>query len=182
MMLDILAKMLAWPAVTNWLIRRAHRTPYFHLTGDDGGVYMERYWLFNPPNSDGSGRRWGEWVLSARLHCIMRGDQGEYLHDHPWNARTFILQGWYQERRLEHNDSRHVIRIWTRVAGDTVRLKFGEYHHIDAVSPDGVWTLFITWRKRGTWGFLVNGAKRPWRIHLGIDNNKKSAPGQSPTP
>jgi hypothetical protein len=31
-----------------------------------------------------------------------------------------------------------------------------------------VWTLFITWRYQGTWGFDVDGSKVPWREYLGI--------------
>jgi hypothetical protein len=171
----MLARFFARPAVTDWLIRRAMRTPYFHITSADGqDVYMERYWLFNPypPNSDGAGRRWGDWMPSVRLHKIMREDQDRHMHDHPWNARTFILRGWYREER-----ERRVCGMsnWTptypvlREPGDTARLNFGEYHRIVQVSEGGVWTLFITWRKRGTWGFLVDGKKVPWRAYLGID-------------
>jgi hypothetical protein len=50
-----------------------------------------------------------------------------------------------------------------RLPGDTATIKFGEYHSIDYVSKGGVYTMFITWDYRGTWGFLVNGKKVPWR-------------------
>lgn len=36
----------AFRAFGDWCIRRAQRTPYFHLYQDDGRLYMERYWLF----------------------------------------------------------------------------------------------------------------------------------------
>lgn len=174
--MSILSKLLARPAVADWLIRRAQRTPYFHLVGADGTVYMERYWLFNPypPKNDGAGRRWGDWLPSVRLHKIMREDLDPHMHDHPWNARTFILRGWYEELRREVIEGErldHVIDVLrVRRPSDTARLRFGEYHRITEVSPGGVWTLFITWRKRGTWGFLVNGRKVPWREYLGVDN------------
>jgi hypothetical protein len=32
----------------------------------------------------------------------------------------------------------------------------------------GATTLFITGKYRGTWGFLVDGVKVPWREYLGI--------------
>jgi hypothetical protein len=160
----MLAKFLARRAVVAWLIRRAERTPYTHLVDPDGSVYMRRYWLFNPyePHSDGRGRRWGDWLPSIRLHHIMREDRDAHLHDHPWNARTFILRGWYHEIRYEpHADRYHI-----RQAGTTATLQHGRYHRIAQVSPGGVWTLFITYRYRGTWGFLVNGRKVAWREYL----------------
>jgi hypothetical protein len=174
-MINVLGRFLARPAVVDWLIRRATSTPYFHLTGPDGTVYMERYWLFNPypAKSDGARRRWGNWLPSVRLHRIMRPDSDLHLHDHPWNARTFILRGWYREERPWG-----IAGAWVptypvvRNKGDTATLRFGEYHRIDEVSPGGVWTLFITWRHRGTWGFLVAGHKVPWREYLGIEEEK----------
>jgi hypothetical protein len=165
-----LAWFLARPAVVDWLIRRAKRTPYVHITSRDGTeVYMERYWLFNPyeTGSEGGARRW-KWLPSIRLHRIMRHDHDRHMHDHPWNARTFILRGWYHEvRQLPvryPEDGRYIIRR----AGDTAALRFGEYHRITAVPPDGVWTLFVTGKKRGTWGFLVDGRKVQWRTYLGL--------------
>lgn len=158
MLLNLLAKILARPAVTDWLIRRARRTPYTSIV-KKGELYMERYWLFNPfqPQNDGAGRRWGEWVPSIRLQWILRPDVGPYPHDHPWNARTFILRGWYRDVRKGQS--------CLRTAGTTATLRFGEFHHIAEVAPGGVWTLFVTYRKRGTWGFQVDGVKVPWREH-----------------
>lgn len=70
------ARIASRPAVTAWLIRRAQRTPYVHITGPDGSVYMERYWLFNayPPESSGK-RPWWEFPISIRLHRILRADK-----------------------------------------------------------------------------------------------------------
>lgn len=173
-MLALLAKLLARPRVTDWLIRRALRTPYTHIGATDGqGDYMRRFWLFNPYPANSSGN--SNWFpISIRLHHIRRPDQDHDLHDHPWNAHTFILRGSYVEVRPPDIDEQHV-RVWIngpsrhhRVAGDTVALKFGEYHRIVEVSDGGVWTLFVTGKYRGTWGFLVNGTKVPWRQYLGL--------------
>jgi len=175
-MLKLIAKLIARPAVANWLIRRAQRTPYFHIASEGGDeVYMYRWWLFNayPHGNDGAGRRYGDWLPSFRIHRIMREDRDRHMHDHPWNARTFILRGWYNEERqfdppwMFHDDARNTIH---RKAGDTAQLHFGEFHRIKEVSEGGAWTLFITWKKRGTWGFRVNGRKVPWRDYLGIND------------
>lgn len=166
-MMALIAKLLAKPAVANWLIRRAARTPYTHIE-KNGDVYMERYWLFNPYPVDSSGK--GNWFpISIRLHHIRRPDQDRHLHDHPWNARTFILRGWYREVK-PLADCQPDYKV-ARSAGETATLKFGEYHAITEISEGGVWTLFVTGKYRGTWGFLVDGAKVQWRTYLGIDQD-----------
>lgn len=147
-----------------------------HITGPDGSVYMERYWLFNPYPANSSGKRaWWKFPISIRLHRIMRPDGDRHLHDHPWNARTFILRGWYVEKRpctptpeYDYTDD-----FYQRKAGDTAALNFGEYHRITQVSDGGVWTLFVTGKYRGTWGFDVDGVKVPWRRYLGLEDAAK---------
>lgn len=189
----ILAYVATRKRVFVWLLRRAFRTPYSHITSADGtDVYMRRFWLFNPYSVE-TGERQGEWAKrswwremlpSVRLHHIMRADQDRHLHDHPWNARTIILKGWYEEERYVDESPRGAVKreanaqkpahlrfgysttSETRIAGYTGRLLFGQYHRITQVPRDGVWTLFITWRKRGSWGFDVDGHKVPWKQYL----------------
>ncbi|MDU8501042.1 hypothetical protein RYB01_17895 [Pseudomonas syringae] len=181
----LLAKLLARPAIAAWLINRAQRTPYLHIRSADGQeVYMGRWWLFNAYDRETHlGRmRWCPW--SIRVHHIMRPDADRDLHDHPWDARTVILRGRYTEERLEQHqiaellnkdaDLRWVPGLETRrlvnrhrKAGDTAQLNHGEYHRIDEVSHGGVYTLFITSRWKGDWGFLVNGVKVAWREYTG---------------
>lgn len=154
----LLAFILSRRPIAAYLIRRAQRTPYFHLP-----AYMERWWLFNAYDSDPSlsaeQRRAAirfPRLPSIRIHHILRADDADHLHDHPWAARTIILAGWYVERR-----QRAQRRVMAR--GATGRIDHGSYHHIEAVSDGGVWTLFLTWDYLGTWGFLVDGQKVPWR-------------------
>ncbi|UZE30273.1 hypothetical protein [Pseudomonas asplenii] len=187
----LVAKLLARPAVSAWLIARAQRTPYQHIMSADGAeMYMGRWWLFNPYSrkSHKPALWWCPW--SFRVHHIMRPDEDRDLHDHPWDARTIILRGWYTEQRLLKADDPAVHQLLIKVAdlrqsfdaafqateyidrrqGDTARLKHGEYHRIDQISPGGVYTLFITSKWRGDWGFLVNGVKVPWRKYSGVED------------
>jgi hypothetical protein len=183
----IIAKVIARPAIAEWLIARAKLTPYQHIMSADGTeMYMGRWWLFNPYSRETHKPAlwWCPW--SFRIHHIMRPDEDRDLHDHPWNARTIILSGWYTEERLEpastadwlsdrptlllQDDEIYKVTMQTRNPGDTARLNHGEYHRIDQVSPGGVITLFITSKWRGDWGFLVNGVKVPWRTYTGTDN------------
>lgn len=184
----LLAKLLARPAVADWLIARAQRTPYQHIMSADGqDTYMGRWWLFNPYHREThiGKHAWFPW--SIRIHHILRPDADRELHDHPWNARTVILRGMYTEQRLLKagdpvltsllKDAAAKVGTWEngweateyidRRVGDTASLKHGEYHRIDSVSAGGVWTLFITSRWKGDWGFLVKGKKIDWRIYTG---------------
>ncbi len=175
----LFAKIVALPPIANNLIKRAQRTPYFHLTG-----YMDRWWLFNPYGNslgeDDASRhqpKYPGWP-SIRVHHILREDLARDMHDHPWDARTIILKGWYDEERLEpvvRMESvpfgcgegvvytRDEVVTHMRMPGDTATINHEDYHNIKAVSKGGVWTLFFTWEYKGTWGFLVDGKKVPWR-------------------
>ena len=164
-MSECLWKIVAWVVsrrpVASWLMRRAQRTPYLHIYSPDGSeVYMYRWWLFNPCDNDTRQCRYRWCPISIRVHRIMTPDNDRHLHDHPWNAQTIILDGWYTERRQFSNH--------TRIEGDTAPLRFGEYHQITDVSRTGATTLFITGKYRGTWGFLVDGIKIRYREYLGI--------------
>lgn len=164
--MKLIAKLLARPAIADWLIRRAMRTPYSDIV-KGGDLYMKRYWLFNAyPDTGASGadrKRW-QFPISIRIHHIVLPDQDRDMHDHPWNARTIILRGDYTELRLVDGLEKQFMRL----RGDTATLSFGEFHRITDISTGGVWTIFITGPYRGTWGFLVNGVKVQWRKYLGL--------------
>lgn len=138
------------------------KTPYTHIMHPKG-VYMERYWLFNPYQPESSGKH-NRFPISIRIHHICLPDDARDLHDHPWNARTIILKGGYIEQRLVNGNE---VVCFERLPGDTAKIKFGEYHTIEALADGGAWTVFITGKYRGTWGFLVNGAKVQWRKYTG---------------
>jgi hypothetical protein len=171
-----IARIVTIHAVTDWLIARGQRTPYRPITSRDGSdTYMVRLWLFNAYPNEGDTAGWERWqrswrrhVPSVRIHHILRADDDDHMHDHPWNARTIVLRGGYEEERpITRRDEARTVH-W-RARGYTGRLLFGQYHRISHVPPEGVWTLFTTWQKRGTWGFLVDGEKVPYRQYLGLD-------------
>ena len=169
------AYFIAKPGISAWLVDKSQATPYSHITSADGqSRYMGRWWLFNPYGKDANGEPTPariKWLPSIRVHHICRPDHDRHLHDHPWNARTIILKGWYRELRLfKFSEAYPPAELeLERKAGYTGRLLFGEYHRITEVSPGGVWTLFFTWKKLGKWGFLKDGVKVYWRTYLGLD-------------
>lgn len=170
---NTIARAAARPPVADWLIRRALRRPYSPII-KDGDLYMDRYWLFNPyPDTGASGadrQRW-QFPISIRIHHIMLPDQDLDMHDHPWNARTIILRGNYAEIRSVGGKAKQLLRL----RGDTAVLDFGEFHRITDISDGGVWTMFITGKYRGSWGFNVNGTKVPWRTYIGLPEKPPAA-------
>lgn len=173
----VVARIVSQPRIADWLIQRAMKTPYTHLPG-----YMNRYWLFNAyRKQDGQEITPIPWLPSIRIHHILRKDADRDMHDHPWDARSIILKGTYVERRLSERDFEMLEAVGgytpkgesiARLEGDTATLKFGEYHTITYVPKGGVWTLFITYGYKGTWGFLVGGKKVPWREYMAMHPDK----------
>lgn len=158
------ARVVSLSPIANYLIGKAQSTPYAHLDG-----YMDRFWLFNRYSEIGKHDVIPvkySWLPSVRIHHILREDYARDMHDHPWDARTIILKGDYDEDRMISYERMGDLE-WTQIKeyhrrkGDTATLNFGEYHNITRVSKGGVWTMFITYGYRGTWGFWVNGKKIP---------------------
>jgi hypothetical protein len=158
MIYNLIAKLLARPAIFKKILAYAKKTPYNNILSSDGTeVYMERYWVFNPTIGE---KRKYQWIpLSIRLNKINKPDNDRHLHDHPFNARTFILKGAYIEERLHG-------RIRSRMYGSTATLMYGEYHKITSVTNGGVYTLFVTGKYQGMWGFLVDGIKVNFRDYF----------------
>lgn len=183
--------MFAWVVsrerVSAYIIKRAMRTPYFHLP-----EYMNRYWLFNPYSKvDGVEVTPIKWLPSVRVHHILRRDNDRHLHDHPWDARTVVLKGFYAEERLSERDHEtlELVGGWKpereaflRLPGYTGPINHGEYHTITSVSDGGVWTLFITFGYKSTWGFLVDGKKVPWREYLDMNPDGPWSEQEKPKP
>ncbi|MNO96650.1 hypothetical protein D3C76_883290 [compost metagenome] len=143
------------------------KTPYFHIYHNDA-LYMGRWWLFNPQTADTPLKY--KWIpLSIRLHHICQPDAGRDLHDHPFNCRTFILKGGYEEYRFDHYnaDGGMTCKVFDRKPGDTATIKVGEYHRISEIRDGGAWTVFVTGPRISNWGFLVKGQKILSRMYRG---------------
>jgi hypothetical protein len=160
-----LAWLVATPPVREWLIRRAYRRPYLHI-----GDYMQRWWLMprlclkRLPDGSYFPHRWMPFAI--RVHRILREDADPYLHDHPFNWRTIILDGWYSEENVFGTFTEHH-------AGSTRAARAETFHRIDMVSPGGVWTLFIVGRRRNDWGFMTgNPARKIYYRHYHSPNQR----------
>lgn len=166
-------KFFKW--IAEELIARSLRTPYFHIYGKDGSLYMARYWLVKPS--------WWTLGCGARIHAIARPDRERHLHDHPWPFVTVILRGGYIEHRPlfrrfpESYQAEPTIAHW-RCPGAVLFRRARSRHRIDLPLAwqervDGprrfyrtAWTLFIFGPRAQTWGFYTAEGKVPWRRYL----------------
>lgn len=169
-------------AVRRLLLRRASKTPYFHLDG-----YMERFWLI--PKTAGL-------PLSARVHRILRSDDDSAMHDHPWWNWSFVLENGYHEVMpvpangvlpkgavmLEGNPHEPACVVH-RPPGSFVRRTTASRHRL--ILLDGpVLSVFAMGRKSAEWGFWVreDGAMKKihWKDYTPhTPGEPEPAPGQS---
>jgi hypothetical protein len=123
--------------------------------GADGDPYLDRLRILETP-----------W-LSVYLHHIHREDREADPHDHPWAFASLVLCGSYREavwpdktafgrRSVTRDRSRWSVRRTPRQAA----------HMITQVKGP-LWTLVVTGRDHGEWGFYRDRRYVPWREYLG---------------
>ena len=160
-----LAKLISIPAIARAIIHRAQKAPYSPILGrTHDRLYMDRWWLFNAYDKTPEGHSTPPrfpWLPSIRVHHICLPDDDDHEHDHPWDARTIILRGWYWEERKTNGLATRFMQ-----PGDTAPILAGQFHRIASISTGGVYTLFFTWKHMEDWGFWVDGAKENWRAYL----------------
>lgn len=165
--------------LASWLIARAQRTPYFHLHHADGSLYMERWWLVPFPVQGSAAAAgcyragWRQplvWLfqrlgIAVRVHHICTADLDREMHDHPWTWMSVVLRGWYREAlpisNSYHQDGDQFV-VGVRDTGSVGVRHFWQRHRVVDVSTGGAWTLFITFRKRQSWGFYTPQGKVWW--------------------
>lgn len=82
-------------------------------------------------------------LFNLYLHQLLRSDNDEALHDHPWWNLSIILRGYYMEVFKDYP-------VW-RNQGDWIFRRAKTPHRIVVLEP--CWTLFITGPKFREWGF-----------------------------
>jgi hypothetical protein len=162
--------------LVNWIIKRALRTPYFHLKDKaTGDTYMERWWLRQPPGhgSHSSTYEKGKSGVGVRVHHIMRSDEDRAFHDHPWWSISIILRGGYWEivpinqRQHRRLDLDYRKRVW-RGPGSIVFRSATDRHRLEIPEGGDAWSLFIMGPWQRDWGFHTRSGWVNWRKYLGI--------------
>lgn len=154
--------------LVEYLMRRATRTPYFHLHD-----YMNRWWLVpyvdNGTHSDhGCGPvTWRRPIaklmqrkgVAARVHEILRSDEAGVMHDHPWSYLTIILRGGYYEHTPDG------VKWYGR--GSVLWRPHGVRHRLELKDDQPATTLFITGTRQSHWGFHTKSGFVPSRQFKG---------------
>ena len=130
----------------------AQRPPDF-VIGEPARPYLRR-WFVVPRNA----------LQNVYLHEILRSDDDRALHDHPWDSRSWVLDGGY----LEHTPTGAHWRApgWTgtRLATDAHRLEIPDDR--PAVS------LFFTGPRVRDWGFHCPNGWRHWQEFTGGEHGE----------
>ena len=157
------------PCLIYCIQQYASKRPYSHLFHSDGSPYMSRWWLM--PKWMLGRDEFGEyfphdWMpIKIRLHHIHTADYERDLHDHPADYRTLLIKGWYDEEDI-FGDRQEFY------AGESRKARAETFHRIKFVGLGGTWTIFIMWKKRLRWGFLVDGHKIYWKDYFKQKDSK----------
>lgn len=124
------------------------------IKGDEGQPYLERYML----------ARWGKnGEHTIFLHRFLDSDSDKGIHDHPWDSKSFILTGGYNEKRLVKDNG--IEKVITRnVKPLTFNIiKKDDFHQIILKPKTPAWTLFYHGPRVKHWGFqyydIIEGNK-----------------------
>lgn len=132
----------------------------FQVTKKDS-PYLDRLRIIQTP------------YFGVYLHRIHRPDGDRDPHDHPWWFCSLVLSGSYTEQIWPYPDDRADGGPDTITSFKVKRPRFSRHvmsrnraHKITDV--DGLlWTLVITGRRHGDWGFWTTDGFKPWHQYLG---------------
>ena len=109
-----------------------------------GDNYLRRWWIV-PRNP----------FANVYLHEILHSDDDRALHDHPWDNRTFVLEGGYIEHTPEG--------VFERKAGDVIARKASDAHRLEIPEGGRAVSIFMTGPVIREWGFHCPQGWRHWR-------------------
>ena len=144
-------------------------------------LYLRRFYIFR---SRWLGLNFGD----IYLHNIVRSDDDQDPHDHPWGFKGIVLKGgytdekwyWFNMRGLALDASKTGIRYgpmceevepirFIRRAAEhihRVRLNQGKYGE-----DKPAWTLIFTSAYKRDWNFITENGPVFWRRYLGIPDD-----------
>lgn len=114
------------------------------IKGDDKQPYLERYMI----------ARWGKnGEHTIFLHRFLDSDSDRGIHDHPWDSKSFILAGGYNERRLVKDGNKEKVIIRDIKPGTFNKIGKNDFHQIILKKKTPAWTLFYHGPRVKHWGF-----------------------------
>lgn len=161
-----------------WLLKKI--LPYRDINkmlGREEVLYLRRFTL------------WKGSRVRIFLHKIALSDLDDHPHDHPWDFRTVILRGGYEEAIFNKKTYaagmgyRNSFHYRTLTPFMTVENKATHTHKVRLLDHHvPTWTLVIAkWDQKRRWGFFTEDGWVYWRKYLnywgpaGDDDEKEAA-------
>ena len=114
------------------------------IKGDDNQPYLERYMI----------ARWGKnGEHTIFLHRFLDSDSDRGIHDHPWDSKSFILAGGYNEKRLIQTASGENVIVRDIRPFTFNKIGKNDFHQIKLKDKTPAWTLFYHGPRVKHWGF-----------------------------
>lgn len=112
-------------------------------------------------------------LFAICLHWINTPDPEPYLHDHPVSFLSFILRGWYAEKRA--TPGRPTPRFELRRRFNWIRATPDDRHTIVQVAPGGALTLCLMGPKTREWGFHTERGWVHWKTYHHAQRAERAA-------
>jgi len=133
-----------------YILALYYEWPFFEVVKEG---YLHRWWLW-PKNK----------YFCVYLHHFIGSDQDRHMHDHPWDSTSFLIAGKVSEFYETSSETGYFeMERWKPMH------RTAEHRHIVSIEPPEAWTIFITWKKRRTWGFWIEGEFMHWEDYIRID-------------
>lgn len=120
-----------------------------HITNKQGLTHFKRWVILSTP-----------W-FAFYIHYIARKDDDDHPHSHPWNFRSWILSGGYDEMYIKNNGTREnpefeKAKLVTTNQFSSIRRSKDDYHKISELHRP-TWTFVWTGKRYPDWGYLMDG-------------------------
>lgn len=129
----------------------------------DGELYLSRWYLFGRPGKRTPSTPRLAWLpFTVYLHCFHKSDGDSDLHNHPWDAWSFIVKGRYREIYRAGQAVKERLRRRFSFA----KISHDHFHRVEILTPK-VWTLFVVGRFVKDWGFWDKSTNKviPWQAY-----------------
>ena len=125
--------------IASWLEKRGRYKIVYRDHGMQQLPYLKRYYLLRT--------RW----LGIFIHQFFDSDEEIGPHCHPWNNMSFVRRTGFYEHLPDGQ------RVW-RSPGFWCFRMAEQFHRIELApgTKGNVWTIFVRFKRRRRWGFLLN--------------------------
>ena len=125
--------------IANWLESRGRSKIIHRDHGTKRLVYLKRFYLIRT-----------KW-LAVFIHQFFDSDEEIGPHCHPWNNMSFVRRVGYFEHLADGQ------KVW-RPPGFWCFRMAEQFHRVQLQpgTEGKVWTIFVRFRRRRKWGFLLD--------------------------